>query len=175
MARYTKTCSTSLGDVMAAKEERCPSCGATLIRYLNPFPTVDIVIEQDGCILLIRRKNPPLGWALPGGFIDYGESAEAAAIREAKEETGLDVELKGVLGVYSNPSRDPRHHTLSVVFVAEAHGTPLAGDDAGEVRLFPLSAMPKLAFDHGQIIQDYRDFKGGKRHLAPVQQVPFTE
>ena len=114
----------------------------------NPFPTVDVVVfRPDEGVLLVRRKNPPLGWALPGGFIDYGESAEQAAAREAREETGLEVCLAGLLGVYSDPGRDPRFHTLSVVFIAQAGAdcTPRAGDDAGAVRFFPLESLPEEA------------------------------
>src|SRR6187399_3003309 len=96
----------------------------------NPLLTVDIIIEIDGKIVLIERKNPPHGWALPGGFIDYGESAEDAAVREAKEETRLDVELIEQFHVYSDPARDPRQHTISTVFIARAEGKPEGGDDA---------------------------------------------
>ncbi|MDB9822747.1 NUDIX hydrolase [Deltaproteobacteria bacterium] len=125
-------------------------------RYANPFPTVDIVIEMKGGILLIRRKNPPYGWALPGGFVDYGESLERAAIREAKEETSLDIELLGQLGAYSDPARDPRHHTISVVFLAKAEGLARAGDDAIEIGLFNHDNLPDdLAFDHDRILHDY--------------------
>lgn len=135
----------------------CRSCGASSTPR-NPFPTVDIVLYRQGeGVLLIERRNPPHGWALPGGFIDYGESAEQAAVREALEETGLAVRLTGLLGVYSEPDRDPRFHTLSVAFIAAADGdqTPCAGDDAGNVRFFPLDALPELAFDHGRIIADF--------------------
>lgn len=127
----------------------------------NPFPTVDIVIERDvDCVVLVRRRNPPHGWALPGGFIDYGESAENAARREALEETGLRVVLTDLLGVYSRPDRDPRHHTMSVVYVARADGQePAAGDDAAEVRLVGLTDLPDLAFDHARILADYAAFK----------------
>ncbi|MFV2082523.1 MAG: NUDIX domain-containing protein, partial [bacterium] len=105
--------------------------------FRNPFPTVDIVIEVDDAgIVLIKRKNPPHGWAIPGGFVDYGESVEEAAVREAKEETALDVELVRLLGVYSDPDRDPRFHTVSTVFVARASGTPVGQDDAAEARVF---------------------------------------
>ncbi|HBK22669.1 MAG TPA: NUDIX hydrolase, partial [Planktothrix sp. UBA10369] len=108
--------------------------------YRNPTPTVDIIIElidrPDRPIVLIERKNPPLGWAIPGGFVDYGESVETAAIREAKEETGLDVELIEQFYVYSDPNRDPRQHTLSVVFLATAIGQPQAADDAKNLELF---------------------------------------
>jgi len=126
---------------------------------LNPLPTVDIVLVRPGQgVLLVARRNPPRGWALPGGFIDYGESAEDAAVREAREETGLEVRLTGLLGVYSDPGRDPRFHTLSVVFTAEADETavPLAGDDAGQARFFPLGALPSdMAFDHHRILADF--------------------
>lgn len=123
----------------------------------NPIPTVDIIIEvnNDG-IILIRRKNPPYGWALPGGYVDYGESLEAAAIREAKEETSLDVELIRQFHTYSDPDRDPRGHTISTVFIARAEGLPEAGDDARELRIFSRNNLPQeLAFDHSKILQDY--------------------
>jgi 8-oxo-dGTP diphosphatase len=136
----------------------CPCCGAVSAPR-NPFPTVDVVLYRPGLgVLLIERRNPPHGWALPGGFIDYGESAEQAAVREALEETGLAVRLTGLLGVYSDPDRDPRFHTLSVVFTAEADGeeAPRAGDDAGQARFFPLDALPcDMAFDHRRIIEDF--------------------
>lgn len=122
----------------------------------NPVPTVDIIIEIEGKIVLIKRKNPPAGWAIPGGFIDCGESAEDAARREAKEETGLDIESLKQFHVYSEPDRDPRQHTISIVFVAQAHGNPSARDDAAEIGLFDRSTLPaELAFDHGQILDDY--------------------
>ena len=134
----------------------CPSCGKEIERYKNPFPTVDIIIEMEGGIILIKRKNPPYGWALPGGFVDYGESLESAAIREAKEETSLDVELISQLGAYSDPSRDPRHHTISVVFQARAKGRAYAADDANEIGIFNLNTLPDdLAFDHDRILRDY--------------------
>ena len=124
--------------------------------YRNPFPTVDIIIEVEGGIVLIERKNPPHGWAIPGGFVDYGETVEAAAIREAKEETGLDVELRILLGVYSDPSRDPRHHTISTVFVASAIGQPVADDDASNAGVFTEDTLPAdIAFDHRGILRDY--------------------
>jgi len=125
--------------------------------FRNPFPTADIIIEIDGAgIVLIKRKNPPHGWAIPGGFVDYGESVEAAAIREAKEETSLDVELTRLLGVYSDPDRDPRFHTVSTVFVARASGTPIGQDDAAEARVFTRDDLPDdLAFDHRSILDDY--------------------
>jgi ADP-ribose pyrophosphatase YjhB (NUDIX family) len=125
--------------------------------FRNPFPTADIIIEINGAgIVLIKRKNPPHGWAIPGGFVDYGESVEAAAIREAKEETSLDVELTRLLGVYSDPDRDPRFHTVSTVFVARASGTPIGQDDAAEARVFTRDNLPDdLAFDHRSILDDY--------------------
>lgn len=134
----------------------CPHCGKIVEKYRNPFPTVDIIIEIDDRIVLIHRKNPPLGWALPGGFVDYGESLEQAARREAKEETSLDIQLISQLGAYSEPDRDPRQHTISVVFRARAKGVPQAGDDAGGIGLFNRENLPEeLAFDHGQILSDY--------------------
>jgi len=141
----------------------CPECGQEISPYKNPALTVDIIIElynddlsDQPQIVLIRRKNEPLGLALPGGFVDYGERVESAAIREAKEETALDVTLVHLLGVYSDPERDPRKHTASVVFIATASGNPVAGDDAGEILTCdPLSIKEKLAFDHQLIIEDY--------------------
>ena len=122
----------------------------------NPVPTVDIIIRYGGGIILIKRKNPPAGWAIPGGFVDYGETLETAAMREAKEETGLDVRLVRQFHSYSDPARDPRHHTISTVFVADASGDAEAGDDAGEVGVFSASNLPEdLAFDHRQILDDY--------------------
>lgn len=134
----------------------CPHCGKVVEKYRNPFLTVDIIIELDNDVVLIRRKNPPYGWALPGGFVDYGESLEAAAIREAKEETSLDVELVSQLGAYSDPDRDPRQHNISFVFVARAKGKPRASDDALDIGIFDAESLPKeLAFDHGRILKDY--------------------
>jgi 8-oxo-dGTP diphosphatase len=138
----------------------------------NPLPTVDVLIHAAGLgIVLVERKNPPPGWALPGGFVDYGESCEDAARREAKEETGLDVVLTGLLGVYSDPGRDPRFHTVSVVYTAQAldYGRLQAGDDAGKAAFFRVDALPPLAFDHGRIVQDYLDglarrFSASARH-----------
>jgi len=127
-------------------------------KYRNPFPTVDIIIEIDGGVVLIRRKNPPYGWAIPGGFVDYGESLEMAAVREAKEETSLDVHLLSQMGAYSDPERDPRFHTISVVFIAKAEGVPKAADDAVKIGVFRRETLPEdLAFDHGKILQDYFD------------------
>jgi len=126
----------------------------------NPFPTVDVIVERgEGHVLLVQRTNPPLGWALPGGFIDYGESSEEAARREVTEETGVSVLLTDLLGVYSAPDRDPRHHTLTVVYVGRSRDAVSAGDDAAEVREFALDALPDLAFDHARILRDYQHFK----------------
>jgi 8-oxo-dGTP diphosphatase len=135
----------------------CPHCGNVVEKYKNPFPTVDIIIEMEkGGIILINRKNPPFGWALPGGFVDYGETLEAAAIREAEEETSLKIVLQYLLGAYSDPARDPRQHNISVVFVARATGSPKAADDAKDVGIFHENFIPKdLAFDHHKILRDY--------------------
>ena len=134
--------------------------------YRNPTPTVDIIIHKDGKILLIKRKNPPFGWALPGGFVDEGETVEQAAIREAKEETGLDVQLETLLYVYSDPRRDMRQHTLSIVFTASSNGTPVAADDATDLGYYSFKELPKLAFDHAEIIADYKVFleSGNRPH-----------
>jgi len=134
----------------------CPNCGHGWQVWQNPLPTVDIIIETASGIVLIKRKNPPPGWALPGGFVDYGESLEQAAIREAREETGLTVKLRRQFHTYSDPRRDPRRHTISTVFIAEAVGGTLqAGDDAARAAIFPRNQLPELAFDHHRIIADY--------------------
>ena len=134
----------------------CPNCGEIVVRYRNPFPTVDIIIRIGAGIVLIERRNPPYGWALPGGFVDYGESLEEAALREAREETGLDIVNLEQFRAYSDPGRDLRQHNISVVFTAEAHGVPHAGDDAERVRIFPLDQLPNpLCFDHTLILSDY--------------------
>jgi ADP-ribose pyrophosphatase YjhB (NUDIX family) len=130
-------------------------------QHLNPVPTVDIIIEVvrgDGKqgIVLIERKNPPPGWALPGGFVEYGESLEAAAVREAREETSLDVELEYQLHAYSDPGRDPRRHTITTVFVVAARGRPRAADDARRAEVFTAEEITfPLAFDHSRILRDY--------------------
>jgi 8-oxo-dGTP diphosphatase len=124
--------------------------------HRNPIPTVDIIIEYEGGIVLVERRNPPSGWALPGGFIDYGESAEAAAEREALEETGLRLSELRQFHVYSDPERDPRFHTLTTVFVARGSGVLSAADDAASARVFPPGDLPsEIAFDHRDIIEDY--------------------
>jgi 8-oxo-dGTP diphosphatase len=134
-------------------------------KYRNPVPTVDIIIEiiekndynsTDKRIVLIRRKNPPYGWALPGGFVDYGESLEKAALREAKEETSLDVDIIRQFHTYSDPERDPRQHTISTVYIAKAFGKPMGMDDAEEAKIFDENSIPNdMAFDHGKILKDY--------------------
>ena len=134
----------------------CPHCRKQSKRYRNPIPTVDIIIQIEDRIVLIERRNQPFGWALPGGFVDYDESLEEAAIREAREETGLTVEDLRQFRAYSDPDRDPRQHNISLVFTAEASGEPLAGDDAKVARLFYLDNLPtQLCFDHAQILRDY--------------------
>ncbi len=134
----------------------CPRCGYPVKVYKNPIPTVDIIIEIEGRIVLIRRKNEPFGWAIPGGFINFGESAEDAAIREAKEETGLDIEIVKLVGVYSDPKRDPRTHTITTVFHAKAKNKPIAGDDALEADLFTEDTIPEsIVFDHDKILKDF--------------------
>ena len=137
--------------------------------YRNPTPTVDIIIHKDNAIVLVKRRNPPYGWALPGGFVDEGEWVENAAIREAKEETGLDVDLEALLYVYSDPKRDPRKHTMSTVFVATAEGVPAGSDDAEIAQYYSLDALPTpICFDHQIIIEDYLHFvrTGERRQLA---------
>ncbi len=130
-------------------------------KYRNPSPTVDIIIEtRDGQgnpgIILIERGHPPPGWALPGGFVDYGESLEDAAVREAKEETNLDITLLYQMFTYSDPNRDPRKHTITTVYVAAAQGKPEAGDDAAALTIIdPKRIDLPLAFDHRKIIDDY--------------------
>jgi 8-oxo-dGTP diphosphatase len=128
-------------------------------RPQTPALTVDTVIalrDRPGApIVLIERRFEPLGWALPGGFVDLGETVEQAAEREAREETGLEIVLGPLLGVYSAPGRDPRGHTVSVVFTAAAAGNPVAADDARAVGIFNLDDLPPLAFDHARILEDY--------------------
>lgn len=134
----------------------CPKCG-TSIQPRNPFPTVDIILElENKGIVLIKRKNPPYGWAIPGGFVDYGETLEEAAVREALEETSLKVELVRQFHIYSDPDRDPRQHTISTVFIGRAEGIPVAADDAKEVGIYTKDSLPaELAFDHRKILSDY--------------------
>lgn len=132
--------------------------------HRNPVPTVDIIIElidrPHRPIILIERKNEPLGWAIPGGFVDYGETVETAAVREAQEEIGLQVELIEQFHVYSDPNRDPRKHTLSVVFIATATGEPEAADDAKSLGVFQAwDVPPNLCFDHDKILRDYWHYR----------------
>jgi 8-oxo-dGTP diphosphatase len=142
-----------------------------------PFPTVDVIIELpehplsrpgEPAIVLIERRFPPPGWALPGGFVDVGEPLWAAAAREALEETSLQVSLREQFFSYSDPRRDERRHTISTVFIGEARGEPRADDDAGRIGVFQLSALPALAFDHGQILADYL------RYRQTGQRPPFN-
>lgn len=133
-------------------------------RPQTPTLAADAIIElidlPERPIVLIERKNPPPGWAIPGGFVDIGESVPAAAVREALEETCMEVSLKCLLGCYSDPARDPRGHTVSMVYVAEAHGEPVAADDAVRVGIFnPADIDVPLAFDHEQILRDYLEYR----------------
>lgn len=138
-------------------EETCPQCGHRSPRYRNPVPTVDIIIEyRDQGLVLIDRAQPPWGWALPGGFVEYGESLEDAARREAREETGLTVDLLGQFHTYSDPGRDPRQHTITTVYVARGRGVPQAATDARSLAVFAPERLPEvLAFDHARILADY--------------------
>lgn len=142
----------------------------------SPFATVDVIIEMEDhplsrpgapAFVLIERRFSPLGWALPGGFVDVGEPLSVAARREALEETSLDVELVTQFHSYSNPQRDPRRHTISTVFIGKAKGTPVAADDAGAIAICTEETLPPLAFDHGQILADYFEYRRiGKRPPA---------
>ena len=142
---------------MTRQTIRCPRCQGEIETYRNPVPTVDIIIEVESRgVVLIKRKNPPYGWAIPGGFVDYGESLEEAARREAKEETSLDIEILRQFHTYSDPNRDPRHHSISTVYIAKANGTPQARDDAQEIGVFSEKNLPEeIAFDHRSILYDY--------------------
>ena len=145
---------------------QCPQCGTRVEEYKNPFPTVDIIIEVeiggvDKGIVLIKRKNEPLGWAIPGGFVDYGESLEEAAVREAREETGLRVHLIRQFHTYSDPKRDPRFHVISTVYIAKAQGVPEAQDDAQDAGIFDEHNLPEdIVFDHREILEDYFKDRG---------------
>jgi ADP-ribose pyrophosphatase YjhB (NUDIX family) len=142
---------------MVRRTIECPKCKNEIEVYQNPIPTVDIIIEiKSKGIVLIKRKNPPYGWAIPGGFVDYGESLEEAAVREAKEETNLDVKLVRQFHTYSDPKRDPRHHSISTVYIGKGNGVPRAKDDALEIGIFNESNLPaEIAFDHRSILNDY--------------------
>lgn len=140
-------------------------------KYKNPIPTVDIIIEYEDNIVLIKRKNPPYGLALPGGFVDEGESLEDAAVREAKEETNLDVKLLDLLYVYSNPNRDPRMHTVSAVFTAIGKGALAAADDAADALLIHNSIPEEMAFDHALILEDYFIWKNTGKKPSPARNI----
>ena len=133
---------------------------------ITPLLTVDIIIEMADRpgrpIVLIERKHPPYGWARPGGFVDVGETLERAAVREAREETSLDVALTALLGNYSDPARDPRGHTVSAVYIAAASGTAAAADDAASLELFDPTTPPALVFDHALILADYLAWRSDK-------------
>jgi len=144
-----------------------------MAKPVTPLLTVDIIIEMvdqpDRPIILIERRNPPLGWALPGGFVDVGETLEQAAVREALEETSVAVTLKTLLGCYSEPERDARGHTVSAVYIAETGGTPRAADDASNLRLFNPHSLPDtLCFDHDLILKDYLEYLNSGR-TAPLR------
>jgi 8-oxo-dGTP diphosphatase len=139
----------------------------------TPLLTVDLIIEMldrpNHPIVLIERRHEPLGWALPGGFVDVGESVEQAAVREAAEETNLEVTLQRLLGVYSDPERDPRGHAASAVFIATAVGDPIAMDDAAAVRVYDVGQLPsQLAFDHALILEDYAVFRSSGKLPRPA-------
>lgn len=154
------------------KDIQCPNCKGLISTYANPKPTVDVIIYDENLgIVLIERKNFPYGFAIPGGFIDEGEHAEHAAIREMKEETFLEVQLVGLLGVYSESKRDPRHHTIGIVYVGKAVDVKVicAGDDAQSAEFYALHKLPKiLAFDHGSIIDDFKKYLNKERQLLPL-------
>jgi len=137
----------------------------TLAEYQNPKLAVDCIIRVDGRLVFIRRRNRPLGLALPGGFVDYGESVEDAVRREMREETGLGLDHLRQFHVYSDPKRDPRWHCVSLVFTADGVGSPKAGDDASGIELVSAEDVPfeQLAFDHALVVRDY---------LASVGQIP---
>ncbi|MFH1862015.1 MAG: NUDIX hydrolase [bacterium] len=156
---------------MSKRRTRCPHCGADFEQWDNPKPVVDILIEMDGNIVLIKRKQPPYGWAIPEGFwesttswVDYGESVESAVRREAREETSLEIENLRQFHVYSDPQRDPRQHTISTVFTATGLGIPRASDNAVDFGLFTEKILPPdLAFDHAQILKDFFTHRGDLR------------
>ena len=130
------------------------------VKPRNPVVTVDAIIEMNVGVILIKRKNPPPGWAIPGGFVDYGETLEEAVVREMKEETCLDINLVRQFHTYSDPGRDPRHHTVSTIFIATASGSPQAADDAKDIGIFTKDSLPEdIAFDHRQILEDYFEGK----------------
>lgn len=136
---------------------QCPHCGKAIRTYRNPFPTVDVIVRYEGGIVLIERINPPYGWAIPGGFMEYGETAENGAFREIKEETGLDLENMKLFTVRSDPERDARFHTVTIVYTADGVGELRAGDDAKLARVFSLDELPQvIAFDHREVLLEYK-------------------
>jgi 8-oxo-dGTP diphosphatase len=142
-------------------DPKTPLCTVDTIVHLVDHP---LYRPERPAFVLIERKYAPLGWALPGGFVDIGEALPAAAARETLEETSLTVELIEQFFAYSNPQRDPRRHTVSTVFIGRAHGTPRAADDAKHLGVFTEDTLPSLAFDHGQILQDYFEYlRSGRR------------
>ena len=157
-------CLTSREELEAFQKNALGYLDYILNKLKSPFLTVDAIIEINGGIVIIKRSNPPFGWALPGGFVDYGESLEEAVIREAREETGLQIADVRQFHTYSDPLRDPRFHTVGTVFIARAQGNPSAGDDAAGLEVVKLSEIMEreFAFDHKKIIQDYAAFKEGK-------------
>jgi ADP-ribose pyrophosphatase YjhB (NUDIX family) len=135
---------------------------------------VDAIISlEPGQVILIERLNPPLGWALPGGFVETGETTEQAVKREAKEEVELDISLLGLLGVYSDPGRDLRRHTLSIVYIAKAdQQTPKSGSDAGNWQSFTLDTLPaNICFDHRQMLDHYKEYLRGERYVCPILEI----
>lgn len=149
---------------------KCPNCQHIISKLNTPYVTADCIIyDSKQGIILIERLNKPHGFALPGGFVDIGESVENAAKREMKEETGLDVDLLGILGVYSRPDRDPRFHTLTVTYVAKAQDSEKlqAGDDALRTSFYSLDNIPPLCFDHDEAVAHFRMYLKGERILLP--------
>lgn len=139
-----------------------------MARPTCPPVAADVIVEIGDHVVLIERRNFPHGWALPGGFVDFGETVEQAAVREMREEISLEVELRALLGVYSRPDRDPRGQTITVVYIGRASGEPRGADDAREARLFqPDNPPTPLAFDHAEILADYLRYKATGAHPAP--------
>jgi ADP-ribose pyrophosphatase YjhB (NUDIX family) len=146
----------SIEEVLSGKTEAGSEPAIPFELRRIPRPTVDVLIEHEGGVVLVRRRHPPTGWAIPGGFVEYGETLEEAAVREMREETGLEVELLRQFHTYSDPDRDPRFHTIGTVFVGRGRGALAGGDDAEEARVFTRDALPPdIAFDHRKILEDY--------------------